>query len=72
MPPYLGESLKTLSMLSPMIQPRKSGQPISPTWVQVYRELVEWAILFSILDKDFKTIDGSKLLCLIEMNWVDE
>ena len=25
-----------------------------------------------LLDKDFKTIDGSKLLCLIEMNWVDE
>lgn len=45
---------RTLPELSHMIRPRDDGPP-SPTWVQVYRELFEWAILFSILDKDFGT-----------------
>lgn len=45
---------RTLPELSHMIRPRDGGPP-SPTWVQVYRELFEWAILFSILDKDFGT-----------------
>ena len=38
-----------------MIRPNEEGKPVSPSWVQVYRELVEWAILFAILKKDFGT-----------------
>ncbi|WP_020565818.1 hypothetical protein [Methylosarcina fibrata] len=45
----------SLPALSHMIRPGDKGKPVSPTWVQVYRELVEWAILFSILKKDFGT-----------------
>ena len=45
----------SLPKLSHMIRPTGDGKPISPSWVQVYRELVEWAILFSILRKDFGT-----------------
>lgn len=45
-----------LSALSHMIRPDDSGRPNSPSWVQVYRELVEWVILFSIMrEKDFAT-----------------
>lgn len=50
---FLG--VKTLPALSHMIRPADHGKPVSPSWVQVYRELVEWAILFSILKKDFGT-----------------
>lgn len=50
---FLG--VKTLPALSHMIRPTDRGKPVSPSWVQVYRELVEWAILFSILKKDFGT-----------------
>jgi hypothetical protein len=50
---FLG--VATLPKLSHMIRPTESGKPVSPSWVQVYRELVEWAILFSILKKDFGT-----------------
>ena len=50
---FLG--VTSLSHLSPMIRPNDSGRPVSPSWVQVYRELVEWAILFAILQKDFGT-----------------
>ena len=54
----LGEMMEflgvtTLQDLSHMIRPTKAGKPISPSWIQVYRELVEWATLFSILKKDF-------------------
>lgn len=52
---YLG--IDELPDLSPMI-PRvvEVGQPVSPLWIQVYRELVEWAILFSLVrDRDFGT-----------------
>jgi hypothetical protein len=45
-----------LSKLSPVIRDIKGDQPRSPSWVQVYRELVEWAVLFSIIrTKDFGT-----------------
>jgi len=44
-----------LPTLSHMIRPTDAGKPVSPSWVQVYRELIEWAILFSILKKDFAT-----------------
>ena len=47
---------RSLSELSHMIRPPKqSDQPISPQWVRAYRDLVEWATLFSILKKDFGT-----------------
>lgn len=45
----------TLPTLSHMIRPTDKGKPVSPSWVQVYRELVEWAILFALLKKDFGT-----------------
>lgn len=50
---YLG--VKTLPELSHMIRPTDKGKPVSPSWVQVYRELVEWATLFAILKKDYGT-----------------
>jgi hypothetical protein len=50
---FLG--VKSLPDLSPMIRPNDGGRPVSPSWVQVYRELVEWAVLFSLLKKDFGT-----------------
>jgi len=50
---FLG--VNSLPALSHMIRPTDKGQPVSPSWVQVYRELVEWAILFAILKKDFGT-----------------
>jgi len=56
----LGEMMTSLGVnnlptLSHMIRPSEHGKPVSPSWVQVYRELVEWAILFAILKKDFGT-----------------
>ncbi len=50
---FLG--VDSLPALSHMIRPTDEGRPVSPSWVQVYRELVEWATLFSILKKDFGT-----------------
>lgn len=45
-----------LTRLSHMIRRNDDGRPSSPSWVQVYRELMEWAVLFSVLqDKDFGT-----------------
>jgi hypothetical protein len=39
-----------------MIRPLSENRPISPSWVQVYRELIEWAVLFRVLrTKDFGT-----------------
>jgi hypothetical protein len=56
----LGEMMASLGVnslpaLSHMIRPTEEGKPVSPSWVQVYRELVEWAVLFTILKKDFGT-----------------
>ncbi len=48
-------NVNSLPALSHMIRPTDKGKPVSPSWVQVYRELVEWAILFAILKKDFGT-----------------
>lgn len=46
----------TLPALSHMIRSNDDGRPTSTSWVQVYRELVEWATLYSILkNKDFGT-----------------
>lgn len=51
---YLG--ITTLDELSTMIQSDNTARPRSPSWVQVYRELVEWAVLFEIVrNKDFGT-----------------
>ncbi|RIV18480.1 hypothetical protein DYU11_28315 [Fibrisoma montanum] len=45
---YLG--VDRLDQLSHMISDNEdSNKPISPSWVQVYREIVEWAILFNIV-----------------------
>ena len=60
-PTALGRLMKfldvdDLSKVSHMIRSDNSGRPNSPSWVQVYRELVEWAILFAIIhEKDFAT-----------------
>jgi hypothetical protein len=57
----LGELMRDLGAddlprLTHMIRPGTGDAPRSPSWVQVYRELVEWAILYSILkNKDFGT-----------------
>jgi hypothetical protein len=50
---FLG--VRSLTALSHMIRPNDAGRPVSPSWVQVYRELIEWATLFSLLRKDFGT-----------------
>ena len=44
---YLG--VRELEKLSSMIRHNEDGSPTSPSWVQVYRDLVEWAILFSLV-----------------------
>jgi hypothetical protein len=47
--------VNSLQVLSHMIRPTDKGKPVSPSWIQVYREVVEWAILFSLLNKEFGT-----------------
>lgn len=48
--------VEKVEKLSPLFRPEKNGSPKSPNWVQVYREIVEWAILFSIIrEKEFGT-----------------
>ena len=48
--------VQDLADLSPMIRRDGSNRPPSPSWVQVYRELVEWATLFTLVrEKDFGT-----------------
>jgi hypothetical protein len=60
-PTALGEMMsdlgvETLPQLSHMIRSQNDNRPTSPSWVQVYRELVEWAILYSIVKtKEFGT-----------------
>ena len=45
-----------LTKLSHMIRLNDDDRPTSPSWVQVYRELMEWAVLLSVIrDKDFGT-----------------
>lgn len=51
---YLG--IKSLEELCFVFKPIEDGSPRSPSWVDVYREVVEWAILFSIIrEKEFGT-----------------
>jgi len=56
----LGEMMRFLNVsslpaLSHMIRQNNDGKPVSTSWVQVYRELVEWAVLFSLLKSNFGT-----------------
>lgn len=44
----------TLSDLSPMI-PDPNEQNPKPSWVLVYRDLAEWAVLYEMLQRDFGT-----------------
>jgi len=58
---YLG--VHRLTQLSPMIRSNSSGRPISASWVQVYRELVEWSILFRLVrEKDW----GANILVVFD------
>jgi hypothetical protein len=51
---FLG--VRTLPELSPFIRPTDAEVSASPYWVRTYRELAEWATLFSIVQtKDFAT-----------------
>lgn len=51
---YLGA--RRLSDLSYMIPSAGSDRQVSARWVEVYRELIEWAVLFSIIrNKEFGT-----------------
>lgn len=51
---YLG--VNRLQALSPMIRGNEDDRPVSPRWIQAYRELIEWATLFHLLrKKDFGT-----------------
>ncbi len=56
----LGEMMNSLGVaslsdLSPMIPKDNRTGPVSPSWVQVYRELTEWAVLLKIAKKDYGT-----------------
>ncbi len=58
---FLG--VRNLWDLSPMIQRRRPEEPPKPSWVQVYRELMEWAVLFRLVrEKDF----GSDTLIIVD------
>ncbi len=43
--------LDSLHHLSPMIRLNEGDDMANPSWVQVYREITEWAILFNIIRK---------------------
>jgi len=45
----------TISDLSPMIPKDTRSGPVNPSWVKVYRELTEWAVLLKIARKDYGT-----------------
>jgi hypothetical protein len=47
--------VNSLTKLSHMIRPDKQGKLGYSQWINVYRELVEWAVLFSLLEKDFSS-----------------
>lgn len=51
---YVGA--RTLPDLSPMIRRGFESRPTNSYWIEAYRELVEWAILFRLVrEKDFAT-----------------
>jgi hypothetical protein len=45
--------IRDLTELSHMIRQNPAGEPTSLSWVQVYRELVEWAALFSMVREPY-------------------
>lgn len=45
--------VKSLRELSPMIPRNREATLRSTSWIQVYRELIEWSILFSLFKKDY-------------------
>ena len=48
-----GTQIDSISKLTPMISERPAGKLLPPSWVGVYREIVEWAVLFDLLSKDW-------------------
>lgn len=67
-PSPLGKLIECLGIdglhkLSPMIRPDDNGFVVSPSWVQVYRELMEWAILLKIIRE---TTFGSDTLIVFD------
>ena len=56
--------VRRLEELSPMIRPGPDGAPRSPSAVQVYRELMEWAVLYDLLKMDY----GSDTLIVFDGN----
>ena len=56
--------IRRLEELSPMIQPGHDGAPRSPSAVQVYRELMEWAVLYDLLKMEY----GSDTLIVFDGN----
>jgi hypothetical protein len=52
---YLG--VRDITTLTHMIRRNEGDRPVSPSWVNVYRELVEWAILFVIIREYFFATD---------------
>ncbi len=56
--------VQSLKELSPMIRSDSDGVPRSSSAVQVYRELIEWAILYDLIKKDY----GSDTLIVFDGN----
>lgn len=55
--------IDSLHKISPMIKINEGAELAKPSWVQVYREITEWAILFNIIrKKDF----GSDVLVVFD------
>ena len=55
--------IDSLHKISPMIKRNEGTELAKPNWVQVYREITEWAILFNIIrKKDF----GSDVLIVFD------
>jgi hypothetical protein len=49
--------VRDITALSHMISGNDGDRPVSPSWVNVYRELVEWAVLFVLLREYFFATD---------------
>jgi len=52
---FLG--VRDITQLTPMIKRTPPGEPVKPTWIDVYREIVEWAMLFHIVNDEKRTGD---------------
>jgi hypothetical protein len=49
--------VRDITALSHMIRRNDGDRPVSPSWVNVYRELVEWAVLFVLVREYFFPTD---------------